>query len=116
MPIANDHGPSHADGTTGVGTLAGDDRPLGSIQPLTTDLDERIGAPLCGRSSVARICSRLRIEPGAHCRQDGIACHGIEVAVDPYHPQERGRDVEPSAGAELFVVIGTACALDPLLQ
>jgi hypothetical protein len=35
-----------------VRTLAGNDRTVGKVQPLTTDLAERVGAPLGGRAGI----------------------------------------------------------------
>ena len=73
-----------------VRPLAADHRPVRAVEPLPTDLAQRVCAPLRRRETVlADVRSCLGIENRAESGQKRFAGLRVEVTVDTDHPQVR---------------------------
>jgi len=83
-----------------VRAFAADGRSLSEVEPLTTDLAERIGAFLRRRPIVLGTRTRLGVQHRAQRREQRLARLGIEIAVDPHHPEQRDRRVQPPVRGE----------------
>ena len=79
-----------------VRPLAADHRPVRVVEPLPTDLAQRVGPPLRGRALViVAVRPRLGVEDRAQGGEERFAGFGVEVAVDPDYPQIRRGGVQP---------------------
>ncbi len=100
----------------------GDVRPLSAhrgslaeIQPLSADLAERVAPPLGRRAIVPRSARPdVGVDHGSKRRQQRLAGLGVEVAVDPHHPEERGGGVESTPMPQLLLPIDGSFPLGPL--
>jgi hypothetical protein len=98
-----------------VRSLAADVRAIGKIEPLTTDLAERIGSAPRGRSSVRTLRRpRGRIEHGVERREQRLSVLGIEVAVDTNDAVPGDRRVKSPPFAHPLVGLDRAIPLRAL--
>jgi hypothetical protein len=86
------------DGHCDMRTFTGNDRAVRTMEPLTAHLAQGV------RASLRRGSGVLRVPSARFCVQDGPQrCHErfagiwIQIAIDPNHPSEHWRDVEPSS-------------------
>jgi len=83
-----------------VRSLAGHGGALSAVQPLAADLAQRV-RPALGRCPIVVLAARpsLGIQHGAQGGEQRLSRLRIEVPVDPDHPEQRHRGVQPPAGA-----------------
>jgi hypothetical protein len=82
-----------------MGSLTADGGSVTPIEPLSTDLPERVCTTLSGCSSV-RLSARMHpcVHDGSERSEECLSILHIEVAIDPDHPEVRRRCMEPSPG------------------
>ncbi len=105
----------NAHGHRDMGSFASYRRPLARIQPLPADLAKGIGTSLSRRPVVAFPArSRLGVQNGPKRRQERLSRFGIEVAVEPNHPQERHGGMQSASFPDLLVALEGLFPLDRL--
>jgi hypothetical protein len=108
-----DHLSRHRDGH--VRALAGDGRPVRLVEPMATDLVQRVDPPLSvGPCPLTASDARVGVHHRAQRGQQRFAGLGVEVAVDPHHPLERQRGVQTAPRVQDVLAGLEALAFDVL--
>ena len=82
------------------------------VQPLTTDLTERVGPTLRRRAATSDPTWLPHRRP-RRAPSQRLAALRNEVAIETNHAVERARGMEPATGAHRIVAIDVLLALDP---
>ncbi len=86
-----------------------------AVEPLPTDLAQRVGPPLRGRALViVAVRPRLGVEDRAQGGEERFAGFGVEVAVDPDYPQLRRGGVQPPPRSRRIVAPKASVEVDLL--
>jgi len=74
------------------------------VEVVAADVDQGVGPRLGGGSPVV-VVDECGVGVGGEGSEDDLAAFGIELAVEPHHAAEGGRDVEESVFGQLLLVL-----------